>query len=138
MANNINRVLLTGNLTRDPELVDANGTSICRMRIAVNERRKDASGEWGDRSNYFDVTAFGAQGENCARYLEKGRPVAVDGRLHWREWETPEGQKRQAVSVIAQTVQFLGGGERSGAAPPTEEELAAAAAMATPQDDIPF
>jgi len=85
---NINRVVLTGNLTRDPELRSTQGgTSVCSLRIATNSRRKDASGNWVEKPNYFDVTVWGAQGENCAQYLSKGRPVAIDGRLDWREWE---------------------------------------------------
>ena len=109
-ASNINVVAITGNLTRDPELRSTpSGTSVCKLRVAVNSRRKDgASGEWVDKPNYFDVTVWGAQGENCANYLSKGRPVAVEGRLDWREWETQEGQKRQAVEIIANSVQFLG------------------------------
>lgn len=108
-ATNINRVIITGNLTRDPELrTTPNGTSVCKLRVAVNSRRKDASGEWVDKPNYFDVTVWGAQGENCANYLYKGRPVAVDGRLDWREWEAQDGSKRQAVEIIADSVQFLG------------------------------
>jgi len=114
-ASNINRVLVTGNLTKDPELRSTpSGTSICKLRIAVNSRRKDASGQWVDKPNYFDVTVWGAQGENCAQYLQKGRGVAVDGRLEWREWDTPEGQKRQAVEIVADSVQFLGGGGDGG------------------------
>ena len=115
-ATNINRVVLTGNLTSDPELRSLpSGTSVCKLRIACNTRRKDgASGEWVDKPNYFDVTVWGAQGENCARYLSKGRPVAINGRLEWREWETQEGGKRQAVEIIAETVQFLGGREDGG------------------------
>jgi single-strand DNA-binding protein len=114
-ASNINRVVLTGNLTRDPELRNtAGGTAVCSLRIAVNTRRKGASGDWEDKPNYFDVTVWGAQGENCARYLSKGRPVAIDGRLEWREWDTPEGNKRQAVDVVADTVQFLGGRDDAG------------------------
>src|SRR5213595_3427091 len=108
-ATNINRVVLTGNLTRDPELRSTpSGTSVCSLRIACNTRRKDGSGEWVDKPNYFDVTVWGAQGENCATYLSKGRPVAVDGRLEWREWEAQDGSKRQAVEIVADTVQFLG------------------------------
>ena len=76
--------------------------------IAVNSRRKDESGNWVDKPNYFDVTVWGAQGENCAQYLAKGRPVAVDGRLNWREWEAKDGAKRQSVDIIADSVQFLG------------------------------
>ena len=109
-ASNINVVAITGNLTRDPELRSTpSGTSVCKLRVAVNSRRKDGqSGEWIDKPNYFDVTVWGAQGENCANYLSKGRPVAVEGRLDWREWETQDGQKRQAVEIIANSVQFLG------------------------------
>jgi len=114
-ASNINRVILTGNLTKDPELRSTpSGTSICKLRVAVNTRRKDSSGQWVDKPNYFDVTVWGAQGENCAQYLQKGRGVAVDGRLEWREWDTPEGQKRQAVEIVADSVQFLGGGGDGG------------------------
>src|SRR5213079_3366441 len=109
MAGNINRVVLVGNLTRDPELRHTpSGTPVCSLRVAVNTRRKDESGQWVDKPNYFDVTAWGQQGENCAQYLAKGRPVAVDGRLEWREWEAQDGSKRQAVEVVADTVQFLG------------------------------
>ncbi len=108
-ATNINRVVITGNLTRDPELRSTSGgTSVCSLRVAVNSRRKDESGNWVDKPNYFDVTVWGAQGENCAQYLAKGRPVAVDGRLNWREWEDKEGGKRQTVDIIADSVQFLG------------------------------
>jgi single-strand DNA-binding protein len=115
-ATNINRVVLTGNLTSDPELRSLpSGMSVCKLRVACNTRRKDnASGEWVDKPNYFDVTVWGAQGENCARFLSKGRPVAVDGRLEWREWETPEGNKRQAIDIIADAVQFLGGRDDAG------------------------
>jgi single-strand DNA-binding protein len=115
-ASNINRVLITGNLTKDPELRSTpSGTSICKLRVAVNSRRKDASGQWVDKPNYFDVTVWGQQGENCAQYLQKGRGVAVDGRLDWREWDATDGSgKRQAVEIIADTVQFLGGGGDGG------------------------
>ncbi len=109
-ATNVNVVVITGNLTKDPELrTTPNGTSVCKLRVAVNSRRKDsASGDWVDKPNYFDVTVWGAQGENCATYLSKGRPVAVEGRLDWREWEAQDGSKRQAVEIIANSVQFLG------------------------------
>ena len=108
-------MIITGNLTRDPELRSLpSGTSVCKLRVAVNSRRKDsASGEWVDKPNYFDVTVWGAQGENCATYLSKGRPVAVDGRLDWREWEAQDGSKRQSVEIIADSVQFLGSRDSS-------------------------
>jgi len=126
-ATNINRVVMTGNLTADPELRSLpSGNSVCSLRIACNTRRKDgATGEWVDKPNYFNVTVWGAQGENAARYLSKGRPVVIDGRLEWREWEAQDGTKRQATDIIADSVQFLGsrddasggggfGGERQG------------------------
>jgi single-strand DNA-binding protein len=147
-ATNINRVVLTGNLTADPELRSLpSGTSVCRLRIACNTRRKDgASGEWVDKPNYFDVTVWGAQGENCARYLAKGRPVAIDGRLEWREWETQEGAKRQAVEIVADSVQFLGGRDDAGAngfaarsdIPVDTGDFVAAPTGSVGEDDIPF
>src|SRR6187455_3541684 len=111
----INRVVLVGNLTKDPELRHTpSGTAVCNLRLAVNTRRKDETGQWVDKPNYFDITVWGNQGERCAQYLTKGRPVAIDGRLEWREWETPEGNKRQAVDIVADSVQFLGGGGQEG------------------------
>jgi single-strand DNA-binding protein len=116
-ASNVNVVVITGNLTRDPELRHTGGgTAVCELRVAVNSRRKDgASGEWVDKPNFFDVVVWGAQGENCATYLAKGRPVAIEGRLDWREWEAKEGGgKRQAVQIVANTVQFLGSRDGGG------------------------
>src|SRR5438309_6500630 len=151
-ATNINRVVLTGNLTRDPELrTTPSGTSVCSLRVACNTRRKDASGEWVDKPNFFDVTVWSAQGENCANYLSKGRPVAVDGRLEWREWEDKDGNKRQSVDIIADSVQFLGsreGGENGGRFTPQSDvpadtadfqaAPAAAGGEGAADDDIPF
>src|SRR3954465_13342732 len=114
-ATNINRVTITGNLTKDPDLRSTGGgTAVCSLRVAVNSRRKDETGNWVDKPNYFDVTVWGAQGENCAQYLSKGRPVAVDGRLNWREWQDGQGNKRQSVEIIADSGQFLGGRDDSG------------------------
>ena len=115
-ATNINRVILTGNLTRDPELRSLpSGMSVCSLRVACNTRRKNNStGEWEDKPNFFDVTVWGAQGENCARFLSKGRPVTLDGRLEWREWQDQQGNNRQSVEIIADAVQFLGGRDDAG------------------------
>jgi single-strand DNA-binding protein len=116
-ASNINVVVITGNLTKDPELRSTGGgTSVCDLRVAVNSRRKDGqTGEWVDKPNYFDVTVWGAQGENCASYLSKGRPVAIEGRLDWSEWEAKDGSgRRQAVRIVANSVQFLGSRDGSG------------------------
>ena len=154
-STNINRVVLTGNLTRDPELRSLpSGMAVCSLRIASNTRRKDNStGEWVDKPNYFDVTVWGAQGENCANYLSKGRPVAVEGRLDWREWEAQDGSKRQAVEIIANSVQFLGsrsdnqggGGGGNGFQPQSDVpadtsdfEGATASSGGGSDDDIPF
>ena len=152
-ATNINRVILTGNLTRDPELRNLpSGTAVCSLRLAVNTRRKDNStGDWVDKAHYFDITVWGAQGENCAQYLSKGRPVAVDGRLEYREWEDREtGAKRNAVQIVADTVQFLGGREDGGNgggrfAPQSDVpadtgdfQPAGAGAGVGADDDIPF
>ena len=143
MAANINRVVLVGNLTRDPELRHTpSGTPVCSLRIAVNTRRKDESGQWTDKPNYFDITVWGQQGENCAQYLAKGRPVAVDGRLEWREWEAQDGSKRQAVEIVADSVQFLGGRMEGGEAAAYVPAGAAATGDDFPSsptdDDIPF
>ena len=129
MAANINRVVLVGNLTRDPELRHTpSGTAVCSLRLAVNSRRKDPStGEWGEKPNYFDITVWGNQGESCAQYLSKGRPVAVDGRLDWREYEAKDGSKRQAIEIIADSVQFLGG----------RDEAPNGGGGFTPQSDVP-
>jgi single-strand DNA-binding protein len=110
MAGSINRVILVGNLTADPELrALPSGTSVCQLRIAVNDRIKDrTTGEWTDYANYFDVSVFGGSGENCAKFLSKGRQVALEGRLRWRQWETQDGQKRSKVEVVADNVQFIG------------------------------
>lgn len=126
----INRCVLVGRLTRDPELrATATGTNVCRLRLACNTSwRNKETGEYDERPNYFDVTVFGASGEACARFLTKGRPVAVDGRLDWHEWETTEGERRQAVGVVADNVQFLAsrpaGEDEDGADAEQEEAIA--------------
>jgi single-strand DNA-binding protein len=153
---NINRVVLTGNLTKDPDVRSTpnTGTSICKLRIAVNSRRRNNStGDWEDKANFFDVTVFGRQAESCGQYLKKGRPVAIDGRLDWREYEV-EGQKRQSVDIIAENVQFLGSREDAGngngngyssGIRPTESDIPAdtsdfqaPVAAGVSDDDIPF
>jgi single-strand DNA-binding protein len=150
---NINRVVLTGNLTRDPEMsATGGGLSICKLGIAVNTRRKGSDGQWEEKPNFFRVTVFGRQAESCGQYLKKGRPVAIDGRLEWSSWER-DGQKRESVDIIADTVQFLGGrddagngnGFSSGVAPTESDvpihtgdfETAPVGATAA-EDDIPF
>jgi single-strand DNA-binding protein len=156
VAGSINSVIVIGNLTRDPELkATPSGTSVCSLRIAVNDQVKDqASGEWVEKANYFTVDVFGRQAETCAQYLTRGRQVAVSGRLRWRQWETQEGQKREAVSIAADRVQFIGprdagsggyaqqggGQQRQNAAPAFNNEgldVPPATDFAE-DDDIPF
>jgi single-strand DNA-binding protein len=141
-STNINRVVLTGNLTRDPELRSTHGgTSVCSLRIASNTRRKTADG-WVDKPNYFNVTVWGAQGESCNRFLSKGRPVAVDGRLDWREWTGQDDIRREAVEIIAESVQFLGSGPDTAAngtgQPVQADPDPVAAGGSEDEDDIPF
>ena len=140
---NINRVIITGNLTRDPEIRSTpSGQSVCSLRVACNGRRRNPqTQDWEDAPNYFDVTVWGAQGENCHRYLSKGRPIAVDGRLQWREWSDKEGNKRQSVDIIADSVQFLGGradGESGAQFVPAGAAQEADFTPAATDDDIPF
>jgi single-strand DNA-binding protein len=144
---NINRVVLVGNLTKDPELRHTpGGTPVCSLRVAVNSRRRDDSGTWVDKPNYFDVSVFGNQAESCAQYLSKGRPVGIDGRLDWREWDATDGSgKRQAVQIIGESVQFLGSrGDGEGGGGGGNQFVPAGAAQesadfpAAADDDIPF
>jgi len=105
---NYNKVILMGNLTRDPELrYTPNGTAVATLGLAINRRYK-ANDEWKEETDFFDIVVFGKQAENCGEYLKKGRPVLVDGRLSQRRWETDDGQKRSKVEVVAFSVQFLG------------------------------
>ncbi|HYM46086.1 MAG TPA: single-stranded DNA-binding protein [Solirubrobacteraceae bacterium] len=104
----INRVVLVGRLTRDPELrALPSGVSVCGLRVACSSSRKDSDGDYHERPNFFDVSVYGGSAESVSRYMRKGGRVAIDGRLEWREWETPDQQRRQAVSIVADTVQFL-------------------------------
>lgn len=144
---NINTVVITGNLTKDPELkTTGGGTELCQMRVANNGRRKDGD-NWVDDPNFFNVTVFGKQGANCAQYLAKGRPVAIHGRLNWREWEQ-DGNHREAINIIASDVQFLGSGKGDGAvhaggssdvpADTSDMDTGSGTGSMGTDDDIPF
>jgi single-strand DNA-binding protein len=138
-----NRVVLIGRLTRDPELrALPSGQSVCSLRLASNGLRREGDA-YEERPGYFDISVFGAQGENVDRYLRKGSRVAIDGRLQWSEWETSDQQKRQAVNVIANSVQFLdtpAGAQRHAGDIPGEGEgdPAAAGAGTGGGEDIVF
>lgn len=161
MPADLNRVTLVGRLTRDPELRHTSGgQAVCSMRLAVTSRGRDDSGNWADKSNFFDVTVFGRQAETATNYLSKGRRVGVDGRLSWREWEAQDGGKRQTVEVIANDIFFLdsrgdgdggggggwsggGGGQRGWSAPAAPSDLPVDTSDMRPpapadDDDIPF
>jgi len=124
-----NKVILIGNLTRDPELrYTPQGTSVCNFGIAVNRKYKQGD-EMKEEVTFINIVVFGKQADNCGQYLNKGNPVLVEGRLQERRWETEEGQKRSKHEVVAQSVQFLprkqsGGDTNStsggGVAPPDE------------------
>ena len=140
----INRVNITGNLTRDPELRSTgSGMAVLKMGVAVNDRRKNQqTGEWEDAPNFIDVVMFGTRAESVSRFLSKGSKVAIEGKLRWSSWEDKTtGAKRSKVEVVADDIEFMssreggsGGGAREYAAP------AASAPEASPviEDDIPF
>ncbi len=132
---NYNKVILMGNLTRDPEKrYTDGGTCIVNMGLAVNRRIKRKE-EWVEEASFFDIVVFGNQAENCAKYLAKGRPVLVDGELQQRRWEAQDGSKRSKVEIIANRVQFLGG--RGGPAPDSEAKRDEEPPPID-DDDIPF
>ena len=130
MARSFNQVVLMGNLTRDPELrTTPNGQSVCSFSLALNRSWKGADGSQQEATDYVDVTAWGPMGENVAKFVTKGRPVLVSGRLQSRAWEQ-DGQKRSKVEVVATDVTFLGGrgdgeGQSGGGAPATSSKPAA-------------
>lgn len=114
-----NKVLLIGNLTKDPELrYTPNGTAVANLRLAVNRKFKDRSGELKEDTCFITVTAWDKQAEICNQYLQKGRAVFVEGILQSRSWDTPDGQKRSTIDVRAERIQFLpvGGGRGAGVA----------------------
>jgi single-strand DNA-binding protein len=130
----INRVVISGNLTRDPELRSTGGgTSVLRLGVAVNDRRKNQqTGEWEEFPNFVDVTVFGARAEALSRFLTKGTKVAIEGKLRWSQWETPQGDKRSKLEVIADEIELLtarDSGSREYSAP-------AAPSAGSPIDDL--
>ena len=102
-----NKVILIGNLTRDPELrYTPQGTSVCNFGIAVNRKYRQGD-EMKEEVTFINIVVFGKQADTCGQYLNKGNPVLVEGRLQERRWETEDGQKRSKHEVVAQTVRFL-------------------------------
>jgi len=151
----LNKVFLIGNLTRDPELrVTPKGTPICQFGIAVNRQFKDESGATRDETTFVDIEAWGKQGELVSKYLAKGSPAMVEGRLKLDQWEDKQsGQKRSKLKVVLDNVQFLstrGGGGPGGSQPGVagDESAAAPNLQASPKpvpaakeivdEDVPF
>ncbi len=145
----VNKVILIGNLGRDPELrFVQSGQAVANFTLATNDRWTDREGKPQERTEWHRIVVWGKQAENCANYLSKGRPVYIEGRLQTREWEDKEGQKRQTTEVVAQIVQFLGSRDAGGREAPARGASAAVAPRepegdpgpdtARGSDDIPF
>lgn len=123
-ASNLNVVILTGNLTKDPELKETgSGTSVCELRLASNSSVKKNE-TWESKPNFFQVNVWGGLAENCAKFLSKGSKIGIKGRLEWQRWETKEGETNSRVVVVAESVEFL--------SPKSESSTS------TQDDDIPF
>lgn len=149
-----NKVILVGNLTRDPELrYTPKGTAIAKIGVAVNRVWTSEAGEKKEEVTFIDVDVFGRTAENVGQYMRKGRPILIEGRLRLDQWDDKQtGQKRSRLGVVAETVQFLGsaqgggGGNDGGAPAPARQRPAAAAPAGEPvegdgppeSDDVPF
>lgn len=142
----VNKVILIGNLGRDPELrYTQGGQGVANFTLATNERWRDKDGQNQERTEWHRIVVWGKQAENCAQYLQKGRSCYIEGRLQTREWEDKEGNKRQTTEIVAQNVTFLGGrdGAQRGAGPGPGQQASgppADGSMGPPPggDDIPF
>ena len=138
-----NKIIVVGNLGRDPELrYTPQGTPVCSFTVATNEKRKDKAGETQDFTTWFRVTLWGRQAETASQYLTKGRPVYIEGRLRLEEWTDRDGKSRSTLEVHATDMQFIGGtrGDESNVsfskAAPTDR--ASSAEQELSDDDIPF
>jgi len=144
-----NKVILAGNLTRDPELrYTPKGTAIVRLGIACNRKWKSETGEMKEEVTFVDVDAFGKTAETIGQYLKKGRPILIEGRLRYDTWEDKQsGQKKSKLGVVLETFQFLDSGGGRGEGAPAASRPAAASAPASEaadaepapeHDDVPF
>ena len=138
----LNKVMLIGNLGKDPELrFTPSGRAVARFSLATSESWTDQQGQKQDRTEWHNVVVWGKQAESCGQYLSKGRQVFIEGSIRSRQYDDKEGQKRYITEVIAQRVQFLGGGrgEGRGAAPSGGGGSEEAPPAPMPEDDdIPF
>lgn len=134
MPSNINRVVISGNLTRDPEVRRTQGgMAIMSFGVAVNDRRKNNAGEWEDYANFIDCTMFGSRAEAISDYLSKGSKVSLEGKLRWSQWER-DGQKRSKIEVIVDEIDFSGNRRQEK----PEPEPGPQAQDGVYDDDIPF
>ncbi len=145
----VNKVILVGNLGKDPELRNTtSGTSVCEFSIATGERWQGKDGQMQERTEWHRIVVWGKLGENCAKFLSKGRQVFLEGRLQTRSWEDKDGNKRYTTEIVARDVQFLGGGSGGGGGggndgpPPPANDYGAASGGGfgggDAGDDIPF
>jgi len=142
-----NKVILAGNLTRDPELKHTpKGTAVCKFSIAINRKWRDDAGQEQEDVTFVEIDAWGRTAETIAKHLTKGRPILIDGRLKLDTWDDKQtGQKRSRLGVVCESFQFLdSGGTRQGGSPGTAPSVArpapssAAQAPGEPEDDVPF
>ena len=133
----INRVIVSGNLTRDPEVrTTASGNPVMGFGIAVNDRRKNSqTGEWEDYPNFIDCTMFGARAQSVSRFLSKGSKVAIEGKLRWSQWETNEGQKRSKIEIIVDEIEFMSSISNGAQVPATASAPAVDLMTSTLYDD---
>lgn len=133
----INRVIVSGNLTREPEVrTTASGNPVMGFGIAVNDRRKNSqTGEWEDYPNFIDCTMFGARAQSVSRFLSKGSKVAIEGKLRWSQWETNEGQKRSKIEIIVDEIEFISSISNGAQVPATASATAVDPMTSTLYDD---
>lgn len=155
----VNKVILVGNLGKDPEIrYTQQQLPICSFSLATGERRKDSSGKWVDHTEWHNIVTFGKTAENCSQYLKKGKQAYIEGSIRTRKWQDKEGKDRYTTEVIANTVQFLGGGREASASSvavangdtahnageellsslPSADNLGNTGAATFEDDDIPF
>lgn len=133
----INRVIVSGNLTREPEVrTTASGNPVMGFGIAVNDRRKNSqTGEWEDYPNFIDCTMFGARAQSVSRFLSKGSKVAIEGKLRWSQWETNDGQKRSKIEIIVDEIEFMSSISNGAQVPATASATAVDPMTSTLYDD---
>lgn len=138
MARGFSKVIIMGNITRDPELRSTpSGTQVCSFSVAVNRNYRDSSGEQKDNVSFFDCSAWGKSGEIIAQYAKKGSGILVSGRLEQRSWEDKEGQKRSRVEIVVEDFNFVGGGNSDGGSfSGSAKSASGAAATDVAPDDI--